>query len=302
LVNILRALNIESYPVLVNTEFRHRIESWQPSPGIFDHAIAQIRIGGKIYCADATANYQRGPLSARYSPDYGYGLVIRPGTTALSPIKSTTGLPKESVTEKFTVRGKNEAAGLEVVTLAEGLEADKLRRQFATVSREEIEKNFLEYYTSIWQGARRVRPLEFKDDEQGNRIEMREFYELNNFWVQSGEDRKYRCSFIPRQISSFLEEPFTRGRSAPLSLIFPRHEIVRMEISLPASWPSDNDKKIINGPFFFYRRNVDRYGRKWIFEYEYRSLTEAVFPKDFESYMNQIKEASKAVGETFIWR
>ncbi len=301
LVNILRALDIEAYPVFVDTRFRHRVENWQPSAIIFDHVIAQIRIGAQVYWADATANYQRGPLSARYFPNYGRGLVIRSGTTALTTIESKSGWPLETVTEKFTVRGKNDPANLEIVTVAEGLEAERFRMQFATVSRGEIEEDYLKYYATLYPKIRQTRALEFKDDEKQNRIEIREFYSMENFWEKSDEDRKYWCSFAPYSISALVRKPFTKGRSAPLALPFPKSQIVRTEISLPSSWPVSNENKTVAGQHFFYRRNVNNFGRRCIIEHEYRSLTETVSTNQLNVYLQQLDDASEKMRNTLIW-
>ena len=61
-----------------NTTERRTLDQWQPSPLAFDHAIAVVRLDGQIYWFDPTINYQRGPLSVRYPPDYERGLIILP--------------------------------------------------------------------------------------------------------------------------------------------------------------------------------------------------------------------------------
>jgi len=172
---MLRALGIEAYPVLVDTKLRHTLDEWQPSSGAFNHAIAQVRLNDQTYWFDSTANYQRGPLALRCLPNYERGLVVHPKTTALTVIPQTSGLPNTTVTEYFQVRKANESTDLKVVTVAEGLNAEWLRAQFATTPRDDIEKERLHSYSEFYPGLKKARPLTFSDDEQRNRIELTEF-------------------------------------------------------------------------------------------------------------------------------
>ncbi len=94
LVTVFRALGIPAFPVLVNTVTRQTVAEGQPAATAFDHAIVQATIDGRAYWLDATATYQRGPLSERYYPNYGYGLVVRPGTTTLTAIPPSGACPR----------------------------------------------------------------------------------------------------------------------------------------------------------------------------------------------------------------
>ena len=91
-VRILRALGIESYPVLVNTTLRHALDGWRPSGGAFDHCIAVVKHNGQAYWLDPTMSYQRGPLAAHYLPAYERGLTISPRTTGLTVIPQSANL------------------------------------------------------------------------------------------------------------------------------------------------------------------------------------------------------------------
>ena len=48
-----------------------------PSGSVFNHAIIQVLLNGKIYWIDPTINYQGGSLEMTCCPEYGYGLVVK---------------------------------------------------------------------------------------------------------------------------------------------------------------------------------------------------------------------------------
>jgi transglutaminase-like putative cysteine protease len=142
LVTALRSLGIEAWPVLVNTTERRTLDQWQPSPLAFNHVIVAVRLNGQFYWFDPTINYQRGPLSARYLPDYERGLIISPKTTGLTVITNTSAdRSLTSVSEYFQLHRRGEATVLKVVTVATGGDADVLREQFATTDRDKIQKS-----------------------------------------------------------------------------------------------------------------------------------------------------------------
>jgi hypothetical protein len=205
-VSILRALGIEAYPVLVNTESGHVIENWRPSPGAFDHCIAAVRCEGQTYWLDPTMCYQRGPLAAHYLPNYEYGLVVSAQTAGLTPIPHVAGLPQTATTEYFQLGPRKESATLKVVTTAEGRDADDLRSLFATAKPSDIEKSRLHVFSDLYPGIATSAPMAIVDDEQQNQIQTTESYTIGNAWNQSDKDRKWRFEFYPYAIGAFLKK------------------------------------------------------------------------------------------------
>ncbi len=177
-VTLLRSLGIEAYPVLVNTESRRMIEDWQPTANVFDHCIATVQCDGQTYWLDPTAGYQRGSLAMHYLPDYGRGLVISPKTTSLTVIPQTTGLPRTTTTEYFTLGRKTASTDLKVVTVAEGRDADSLRAMFASTKRSDVEKNFTHFYADLYPGIRMSSPLQSRTTTCKTVFKSRSFIRL----------------------------------------------------------------------------------------------------------------------------
>ncbi|HSY19894.1 MAG TPA: DUF3857 domain-containing transglutaminase family protein, partial [Candidatus Acidoferrales bacterium] len=301
-VSLLRGLGIEAYPVLVNTQARQTIGDWLPAADIFDHCISVVRMGGQNWWLDPTAGYQRGSLAMHYLPNYGYGLVITPRTSALTPIPQTTGMPLTTTTEHFDLGRKSGTSDLMVVTVAEGRDADRQRALFATTKRNDIEKTYTHYYAETYAGTTMSAPIEVQDDEQQNRFQTTEHYTIGNAWVQSDTDGKYRCEFYPFSIAALNKKPVDMQRKLPLAVDYPQHLVLRTEVKIPTTWSYSKEDKNIDDPAFVFHKQVRRIANQLVLQYEYQSLADNVPAARTDEYLQNLGTISKYLGDLFVWR
>ena len=300
LVTVLRAMGIQAYPVLVNAVVRRGIANWVPSTGAFDHCIAAVQCDGQTFWLDPTINYQRGPLSAHYLPDYGYGLVIARGTSQLTPIPQTTGQSGTTTTEYFDVRGVAHPADLKVVTVAEGGDADALRQLFATTKPDEIQQHYTHFYSTSYPGIRVSSPIEIEDDEQQDRFQTTESYSIDNMW--SHDRGRYECTFYPSEIGARLGKPVNTDRNQPLAIPFPDHQILRTEATLPSGWSYGASDKTISDAAFTFRKFAQLQGDKLVMQYEYQSLADSIPPDQVGEHLQNLDQCSQLLGDTLVWR
>ena len=301
-VAILRALGIQAWPVLVNSTLGRSIGTWQPSASAFDHCIAQVQCYGQTYYLDPTINYQRGPLAAHFLPDYGYGLVISPWTTALSVIPQTTGLPRTTTTEYFRLGMVNQSATLKVVTVAEGRDADILRATFATSKMKDIENIYTHFYSDVYSEVKMSSPIVVEDDQQQDRFQTTEFYTIADMWTRPEKGvHKVECEFYPAAIAGLLKKPVDTDRVEPLGIDFPEHQILRTEVVLPENWPQGRDEKTVTDPAFTFRKLYQAAGNRVIMEYEYSALADSVTPDAVSDYLQRVDQCSKLLGNTLTW-
>jgi hypothetical protein len=301
-VTILRTLGIQAYPVLVNTTARQTIESWLPSPAAFDHCIAQAQCNGRTYWLDTTISYQRGPLANHYLPNFGRGLVIAPKTKNLSVIPLSVGSPQTTTTEYYVLGGRTEPADFRVVTVAEGRDADILRGYFASTKRSEIEQSYLRYYSPSFRGVRQAQPLTMTDDERQNRIEISQFYTIDQPWMETSQDGISRFTVIPYVISSALKKPTDTRRQMPIGLKFPQHQIWRAEVTLPFYGLPDVETANVNDSAFSFSKDYRLTGNRVQMECEYESFTETVPVPRAQEYLNRLNEATEPLGYQILWR
>lgn len=301
-VRILRALGIETYPVLVNTTLGHALDDWWPSGDAFDHCIAVVKYNGQAYWLDPTMSYQRGSLAAHYLPAYERGLIISPKTKGLTVIPQSANLSQTTTTEYFQIGKKDELTDLKVVTIAEGGDADKLREFFATTKRAEIQKSYVHFYSSLYPGIKASLPIAIEDEESQNKIQTTEFYSIENAWTRSDVDGKYSCEFYPSIIAALLKPPADTDRKLPLGIHFPQHQILKTEVVLPRAWPSDVERKAIADSAFTFQKYCRLAGNKLEMEYEYQSLTDSVSPEQISPYLQRLNQSSQSLGYILTWR
>lgn len=300
LVAMLRALNIDAYPVLVNSRARQTVADLHPSPVVFNHAVVQATVNNRYYYLDSTAAYERGPLADRSWPDYRFGLLIRPGVTALWEIPPCTVLPKTTVTAYFSIGDLNEPTGLRIVTVAEGTDAEALREHFSTTSQDDIEREYYSVQAKYYTDIRSTAPLQFSDDQQNNRFQITEFYSVPRMWNRLPEEAYYHCHFYSVNVDDAMRKPDVSPRTMPLGIDYPVDQVSRIEASWTTGWPVHPDNESVMNPAFSFYRNETFIGTNLVIEHEYRSLTDVVMPDAVPTYLRQLDAAMEFLGCTVV--
>jgi len=300
LVSILRALKIEAYPVLVNSRRRQTLADMHPSPILFDHAITAATLNEQTYWLDATAMYERGPLAVRSWPNYGRGLLIRPGVDALTEIPPCPVQPKTTVVEHVHVRGLNSETSMRIVTEAEGSDAEGLRQHFATTPREDLEREYLNDQAKLYPDIRPTGPLLFTDDEQQNRIEIVESYAIQKIWGRLADETTYHCHFYSVNVDGVMRKPAVSVRTMPLAVPFPVHQVFRLEATLDSILPVIPENQTIENRTFYFHRSVRNEGARIRIEHEYRTWTDGVAPEAVPAYLRQLDSATDLLDYTLI--
>jgi hypothetical protein len=308
LVTMLRALGVEAWPTLVNTKLRQAVLNLHPSATVFDHALAQVNLEGRTYWLDPTAQYQRGPLALRSWPDYGCGLVVRPGVTGLTAIAPSPVTPATTVTEYLhlgvlttdsrvpvavgsTVTNTLDSE-LKVVTIARGPDAERLREKFATTPRDEIEDTSLKSYARFYPDIDRTAPLTYTDDEEQNQVEVDEVFTVRNLWKPVPNQLLSQAWVYPVNLKAALAPPPLVRRTMPLAVPYPVHQIFRAIFTAPVLSLVAPDDRTIQNPAFYFHRSVTMNQINISVEYEYRSLTDAVSPQALPNYLRQLEAAA----------
>jgi hypothetical protein len=295
-VTVLRALGIEAFPVLVSTAWRKTIEDWQPTPAAFNHAIVRITVDGQNYFLDPTAGFERGPLAARSWPNYGRGLVLDPKASGLAVIHDCPVQPKTTVLEYVVVRILTLPTDLKIVTIADGADADAMRRRLAATPQSEMENDNLNAFAALYPGITRTAPLEHTDDEKANQIVVTDYYRIANFWSPLPTGPGYVCRLYSFNVDRAVKKPLISFRAMPLGLDYPDHQVFRAEITLPLSNPAVPGAWAVNNPAFHFHKTVARSGAKALLELEYDALADSVPVDAMPGYLLQLDQVSDLLG------
>jgi hypothetical protein len=221
-------------------------------------------------------------------PDYRRGLVVAPGTTALTVLPSPNlDVPTTTARETYVVKDTGPAE-FKVETRYEGSEADRIRGSLRRRSRDEIERGYLDYYGKTYDGIKATAPLEVKDEPEANVIVTRESYEIPEFWSLSEDKTQWEFEVTASTIDGLLVRPGGKARTAPLGLGQPVHVVHLTDVVLPSPWKVTPETQEVTGKagrFSYASRYSDR---KLQLEYHYRSLADAIAPGDLSAYIKDV--------------
>ncbi len=299
LVAMLRSLKIDAWPVLVNSLMRQELAELQPSSTLFNHVIVQVTLNGQTYWLDPSASYERGRLATRSWPNYAWGLVLNPTSTGLTAIPPCPVQALTTVNEYVTLGKLNNRTTIKVVTVAEGADADRLRRRFATTPHDLLQREKLGEYASRYPSVHTTAPLDYSDDEDKNRIETTESYAIDGIWMHVGDELNYRARIFAVNVDDALVKA-DPARTMPMALPFPVHQIFHAEMALSSNLPTDPANVTYRDPAFFFQRTSSVAGAMLYVNYEYRSLADAVMPEALANYAKDVGGATDALGYTIL--
>jgi hypothetical protein len=301
LATMLRSLGVSCRIGLVSTQSRHAIREWLPTPEAFDHAIVGVDSPTGMQWIDGTASYQRGPLRDLYMPDYAWVLPVEPEGSSLVTFKPTGHeVSKTESREDYVFKDYRGSVTFTVTTIHSGSRADSQRAYFASNSRDEIERNYLNYYAESHPKIRSLTPLQVLDDEVKNKLTTVEKYELQEVW-KPNSDRPDSLEFKvnAQLVSSEFFEPDTRIRTMPFLVPNPRNITQTFHVEFPSPLELNNDFTRISNPAFEFTVRETSAETSTDVVYHYHSKRNFVGPQDASTYLAEIKEAKKQVGYSF---
>ena len=234
LVSMLKANGIEAYMTLVNSNLNDKIDQFIPTCDAFDHAVVVAVFNGKQVWVDATMSNQGGDGTDIYFPNYGKGLILKPGNSELSTIPmSPTG--KTICEELYTVKDENSKVKLEVKTTYTREQADRERDKLAEASMAETEKSYLEYYSKIYSRIEASDSIKVIDDPHKNVLTTIESYSISGFYKKDTLSGKMIADFYANFISELFPAVSNQAK-APISVNYPYAIDYTIKVVLTGGW------------------------------------------------------------------
>jgi transglutaminase-like putative cysteine protease len=293
LVTLLRALGVEAYPALVNSDEARGVAERVSSPGAFDHVIAKMRWNDRDYWLDATVSGQGGGLDDLVQADFGLALVLDGSIGGLEVIPTRQGVePNESVVETFDLRkGRDKTATFNVKTVYTEEEADAMRVKMRSTTATGMGKDYLEYYRKSYPGARMIKPLAIRDNRADNIFTVEESYEIDKpFRKNRKGEWKFRLEAY--LVSDRTKEPDKAERTTPLARAFPMHVHHRIFVYLPAGWDFDEEEVKVSDPAFKYRSAVKFKETRLQLDYDLRNTADHVTATAYKRFASNLEKAN----------
>ncbi|HEY4874101.1 MAG TPA: DUF3857 domain-containing protein [Puia sp.] len=287
LATILRHEDIPAFVALVNTNLKDKLPDASPSAGEFDHAIVAIQRGKDYLFVDPTMSYQRGELINLFIPDYGYALIISENQNSLQRIEPGflyTTLMTETLNVKY-----NDTVDFLVATTYEGGAADNARNTFAEISQKELNDNYKEYYSKIFDDIQIADDVERKDDSLKNEVTVYEKYLVPNLW-HINDKGKRSFDVFAKAIYEDLPDPSSSEASTPLAIKFPEKIFYDFVINMPDTWAfNENEVHFKNDSYKFDFVPEVAHGNQIILKYSLQTFKDNIASTDLIQYKKDYK-------------
>ncbi len=231
-----------------------------------------------------------------YVPDYGYGLVVRPGETKLTPLKATGEytLKMETIVDLGKV---GDTVKLEVKTELIGGAADEARQTSSVISQKEREKNCLRFYRSFFEKVELAGNLEieFRDTLGQNVATVTERYAIADYWKPDDAENPevWTADLIPFELVGYLHLKSVSGRKLPYALTCPLKVKQSIEVRSDPFVSFGDTRKYIKGPGFnsIFSSSV-RFGRSFL-SYEYTQTEPFIDAESVPAFFARQEELSE---------
>jgi hypothetical protein len=299
LVSLLRARGVQAWPALVSRGQQGAIGTMLPSPTIFDHVIAMVRLGGQDVWIDATESSQGGAIADTWIPPFGKALLIAPGVGELSDVALPM-LPqgRGTVEHSFDLLDDPERPAVRVETLFEGHRAEEMRRMLADISLARLQEDFLDHYASLGTPLIPDGSMTIRDEREANELHVVERYTMDQAWVplESGAEELY---LPPASIFDWL--PASSGaRRYPLALPQGLDEHEHISILADPAWELEDIEADVRCPWFELSAQSEAQEGSMRISYHLRVLRDRVEPHELRAYQAAYDEAMQARGYSLV--
>ena len=256
MVTMLQKMNIEAYPMLVNTYLGKTIINLLPSHNLFNHCVVKVKAkNGRDLWYDPTISNQGGDFKKVTFPDYKAGLVLKKGNDKFDEINPQYDNSIE-VTDNYVIEEIGKGAKLKTVTVYSDAEADIMRTYFQNNSINSIKKEYETFYANYFFGIKSIEDPKFEDDLDKNIFKTFETYKIDSIWKPYGDNNEIVTNFYPYSIINTLSMPTKAEREKPYLITFPATRKHQINIKLPQNWNIKNDYFDIVSNSFYYDYDV----------------------------------------------
>lgn len=299
MTTMLNHMDIEAYPMLVNTYLKHTIKEFIPSPKFFDHCVVKVVTDfNRELWYDPTISNQGGSYKNTYFPNYEYGLVLKPGNFEFDYIQSTADNKVETL-EEYTLEEIGKGATLQVTTTYYEYEADNIRSYFKNNSLSSITKDYENFYSNYFYNISAVGSPRTEDNIKENAFTVYEEYAIDSLWEPMSDKPGFiSVSFTPSSLSGLLHVPTKKERKSELAIAYPTTKQHDIKVILPTAWNISEDTQIVNSSGFYYDYQVNYDNRKKVLEINHLLKTQKnhITQDEFEAYTKDVNKIDESFG------
>lgn len=303
LVFMLNRANIQAYMAYIDTYSGRFLKDILPTPFAFDHAVVVIEYANQKKWIDATISYQRGNFDQIYFPNYGMGLVLKPGVTGPENVISK---PTGKLTAKLEffvadTSGKDKTR-LIINSTYTGKNADGIRNTIAEDGVDDLEKSFLEYISSYYPNTESNGDIKINDNEQTNTIKITETYLIPELWTKKKKkNSRFYTYFYADLIDHSVREISAKNRIQPLALKYPENIDQNITVHLPEGWDGKDESFDLKTDNYHFKSDISLKGKVLSLHYSYLALKDHVDTKDIPQYIKDNDNIQEHLSFGIYW-
>ncbi|MDC0603043.1 DUF4234 domain-containing protein, partial [Aliiglaciecola sp.] len=284
-ITILKALNIDAYPALVDTENTKLLAEFPPGINLFDHVLVWLEFNGQQYWLDPTLSNQNGTLDNLYQPDYGYALVLKQGVDQLTPMSRDEYKSHTLLVEKYTIPDKTDSPVMFTVsTRYKGYEAIRQLWNVEQDGKNSIAESYEVFYQDSYPGLKTFEEMTIKEDQVAGEVIFNESYQIDDFWKRG--DEHWEADFYPYEVRNSLFKPKQTQRDGPLAFSFPDNITQITELHFETDgWSFDSQEFTEDNPFFTYTSEVDFENDVLTIKYTYKAKADHIPEDKIDQYL-----------------
>ncbi len=228
LVNLLRSVGIEAYPVLISTRNHGKINQVYPRLSSFNTVVALAKVKGKNMLIDATKPFLK-PGQLTLNSINGEGLLVAKDKIEWIPLLSTE---QYSSTSVVAIEIKNEQIFAKMSRATKSMEAMYKRQSIASEGKEKFIENYKKKNNNWEIGDYTI------ENEINSNDPLIEKITINNFNnIDISGDIIYLPSVLVDEVQ---ENPFSsETREYPVDFAVPRFEKYILSIAIPEGYDVD---------------------------------------------------------------
>ncbi len=296
LVNLLNNEGVTAYPLLVNTETKFNTEKLVPSHSWFNHCIVNFEFNGKSFYIDPTATNQGGNIENLSFPNYGSGLLVKKGESELIRIPENNIVPSLSIEETISTDSIGGSAIFLIKSIYSGNKANEMRNYFNSSSEENINSEFINFYSALYPSISSSQPIRFTDNQRNgkNEVVIEEYYNIDAFWVKN-EQGNLNCETQPLVLQSLIDYSNSPQRSMPYYLGTPYNFKQETTIRLPDYWDITESNLNIDEDSFEYNRDIKSIGKTVKITHEYKLKKQLIKASETSSFLKKHEKISNEI-------
>lgn len=296
LLTLLSSLEIESAPILVNTDEHAGVGINIASYAVFDHVLVMASLGGEQYFLDPTRGQQLGTLDTVDQAYFGSGLPLFPKGSDLIAVQPKGAEWAKDFSDTFDLISDPDAVGFTAKLKYFGAEADSTKSWLMSDGEQVVEQSLLDYFKDKYPTIRTVTPMKVEVSHELAMVVLLLDYAIDKAWKDYPDDGVIAFETYPYELQSDLPKFVGASRTSPFAIKHPIKTRHIQNMLMDDSWTMEGvDERVENESFRYSRRSTFK-DFKFAEIYEYRSKSDSISAENFSNIMLQVNSIRDETG------